>query len=142
MAACSRDGARHAARLRQREAPVAVDVDLDLLDQRPNSAIACGLGDGAVKGLVRLMEGIAVAGAARFALSLQVGEEGDDLAALRALRGEPRGCLFQRPANDNRLGQRGERYARCECARLREYLDQPFVGQFAQASRTGVRLKP
>ena len=77
------------------------------------------------------MEGIAVAGATCFALSLQVGKEDDDLAALRALRGEPGGCLFQRLANDDRLGQRGERYARYERAGLREYLDEPFVGEFA-----------
>ena len=83
-------GARHAPRLRQGQAPIAVDVNLDLLDQRPNSAIARGLGDRAVKGLVRLMEGAAVAEAACFALALEVGEERDDLAASRPLGGEPR----------------------------------------------------
>src|SRR5208282_860644 len=126
------DGPLHAALLRQCQPPVAIDMDFDLFDQRPNPAIAGGLGDGGMKGLVRLMEGVAIAGATRLTLALQVGKEGDDLAALGALGGEPGGCLFQRLANDNHLGQRGERYARYECARLREYLDQPFVGEFAQ----------
>ncbi len=84
------DGARHAALLRQCQPPVAIDMNFDLFDQRPNAAIARSLGDRAMKGLVRLMEGIAIAGSARFALALQVGEEGDDLTALRALGGEPR----------------------------------------------------
>ena len=110
---CSRDrcvfadGARHAAFLRQCQAPVAIDVNFDLFDQRQNSAIARSLGDGAVKRLIRLMKGIAIAGSARFALALQVGEEGDDLAALAALGGESRRRLLQRLANDDRLGKRG-----------------------------------
>ena len=82
--------AGHAPRLRQGEASIAVDVNLDLLDQRPNSAIARGFGDRAMKGLVRLMEGVAVAETGGFALALEVSEEGDHLAALRPLGGEPR----------------------------------------------------
>ena len=125
------DRPRHAALLRQRQAPVAIDMNLDLFDQRPNSRIARRLGDGAVEGLIRLMEGAAVAGSARFALALQLGEEGDDLAALGALGGEPRGCLLERLPNDDRLGQRAERNTGRECARLREYLDEPLVGELA-----------
>ena len=76
------DGARHPARLRQCQPSVAIDLNFDLLDQRPNPAMAGGLGDGAVKALVRLMEGCAIAGSHRFALALQMGAQGDDLAAL------------------------------------------------------------
>ena len=124
------DGARHPSLLRQCQPPVAIDMNLDLLDQRPNPAMAGDLGDGAVKRLVRLMEGFAIAGAHRFALALQDGRAGRGSGCGRALRGEPRRRLFQRLANDDRLRQRGQRYARDEDARLRKYLEQPFVGEF------------
>ena len=107
-------------------------MNLDLFNQRPNPPIASSLGDSAVKGLVRLMESIAIAGSARFALALELREESDDLAALGALGGEPRRCLFERLANDDRLGKRGKRNARGERARLRENLDEPLVSEFAQ----------
>ena len=123
--------ARHAAGLRQGQSPVAIDMNFDLFDERPNAATSGGLGDRAVKGLVSLMEGVAIADITRFALALQLGAQRNDVAALRALGGEPRGRLFQRLANNNRLRQRGERYACCECARLREYFDEPFVGELA-----------
>ena len=89
--------ARHAARSGG-EAPIAFDMNLDLLDQRPNSAIARGLGDRAVKGLVRLMEGVTVADAlssrwrCRWATSAMIS------LRRRPLGREPRRCLFQRLA--------------------------------------------
>src|ERR1700733_16176756 len=81
------DSARHAALLRQGQPPVAIDMNFDLFDQRPNSAITRSLGDRAVKGLVRMMEGIAIAGSARFALTLQLGGGGGDLGALAEIGG-------------------------------------------------------
>ena len=101
-----------------------------------------GLGDRAVKGLVRLMEGVAVAGAACFALALQVGDESDDLAASRPLGREPRRRLFQRLADDNRLGQRGERDARYNVPDCGKISTSPSSASLRTASRTGVRLNP
>ena len=125
------DRARHSALLRQRQSPIAIDMNFDLFDEPPNTAITGGVGDGAVESLVRLMECVAVASSAGFALALQLREQGDDLTPLGALGGEPRGSLFERLANDDRLGKRVERDAGGERARLRKYLDQSFVGEFA-----------
>jgi len=105
-------------------------VNLDLFDQRPNAPVARRLSDGAVEGFVPLMESIAVARSARFALPLELGEKGDDLTAPGALGGEPRRRLLERLANDDRFRKRGKISMSPSSASLRS------------ASRTGVRLKP
>ena len=75
---------RYAPRLRQGEATVAIDMDLDLLDQRPDSRISRDLGNGCVKSLIRLVKSLAVGRRIRLALALQERMQAKHLAGCRA----------------------------------------------------------
>src|SRR4051812_28501033 len=93
------------AKLGQGEPPIAVDMDLYLLDVFPDARIACDIGNGSMKSLVGLVKRIAVAGRAGLALALQDRLQRQDLAWRRAFGGEPRGRFLQRLADDDGLGE-------------------------------------
>src|SRR5258708_31745555 len=75
-----RDHLRHPPRLRQSKLAKAVDMNLDLLDQRPDAWVSRNIGDRRMKQLVGLVEGVAIAGRVRLALPLQDRMQAEDLA--------------------------------------------------------------
>ena len=95
----------HSAGLRQGQPAIAIDLDLDLLDELPDSGVAGDFRDGGVKQFVGLVEGFAVAGGSGLALPLQHRAQRQDLARCRALGGQPRGGFLERLADDDGLGE-------------------------------------
>ena len=83
------------------------------------------------------MEGVAVSRQIGFALAFEDRPQRENLAAARAVRGEAGRSLFERFTDDDRLGQRGERDARDESARLREYFDQALIGELEDRFANG-----
>src|SRR5258708_33314413 len=66
--------------LRQRQPPVAVDMDFHLLDQSPAPGMPSDLSDAGVKRLVRLMEGFTIPGGFSFPLTFQGRTQRQNLA--------------------------------------------------------------
>jgi hypothetical protein len=136
------DHLRHASRLGQSEAAIAIDLNLHLLDKGPDPRISRDLRNGCVKCFVCLMKSLTIGDRIRLALALKNRMQVEDLAGRRALGGEPSGGFLQRFSDDDRLRERPTRNARGEDARLRKDFDQAVIGRFRMASRTGVRLTP
>src|SRR3974390_1989476 len=65
------DDLRHAPRLRQGEPAVAVDMNLHLLDQRPDPGISGDFGNCSVEGFVGLVKAFAISRRVSLALPLQ-----------------------------------------------------------------------
>src|ERR1700730_8952103 len=74
--------------LRQRQPAIAIDVYLDLLDQRPDSGISGDFRNRRVKHFVGAMEGVSGPGSVGFALTLQDRMQNQNLASRRALDGQ------------------------------------------------------